>query len=167
MSISKVDSLENDDCVDVEFNFAQGEPLLGTDGGLLPGQTLMQLGEPADRVTGASIVDGRLDARPLTLDIPVSLLDSNFELNLRDGGIRVQFLEDGAATGFFTGAIHRDEITEILASSGGVDGDVIQMINNIIGLALDLEDQNGECNEMSVGLVYEAAKIYLLPDDKE
>ena len=35
VSVSKVDSLINDDCVDVAFNSAQGEPLLGTDGGLL------------------------------------------------------------------------------------------------------------------------------------
>ena len=127
----------------------------------------MQLGPPADRVEGVEIKDGRLTARPLNLDIPVSILDSNFELNLRDGGLRMDFLGDGDSTGFFTGAIHRDEITEILASSGGVDGDVVQMINNILALALDLEDANGECNEMSVGLVYTGAEIYLLPDEAE
>ena len=69
--------------------------------------------------------------------------------------------------GFFTGAIHREEITEILTSSGGIDDDVYQMVNNLLGLALDLEDQNGECNEMSVGLVYSGAEIYLLPDETE
>ena len=95
VSVSKVDSLENDDCVDVAFNFAQGDPLLGTDGGLLQGQTLMQLGAPADRVEGAAIRDGQVTARPLNLDIPVSVLDSNFELNLRDGGLRMDFLGDG------------------------------------------------------------------------
>ena len=167
VSVSKIDSRINDDCVDVEFNFVQGEPLLGTDGGILPGQTLMKLGEPAARVSGASIVNGRLDARPMDLDIPVSLLDSNFELNLRDGGVRVEFMEDGLAEGFFTGAIHREEITEILTSSGGIDDDVYQMVNNLLGLALDLEDENGECNEMSVGLVYSGAEIYLLPDETE
>ncbi|MEC7240593.1 MAG: hypothetical protein VXW32_05100 [Myxococcota bacterium] len=167
VSVSRVDSLENDSCVDVAFNFAQGDPLLGTDGGLLPGQTLMQLGPSADRVEGVEIKNGQLTARPLNVDIPVSILDSNFELNLRDGGLRMDFLGDGDASGFFTGAIHRDEITEILASSGGVDGDVVQMINTILGLALDLEDVNGECNEMSVGLVYTGAEIYLLPDETE
>lgn len=162
VSISRVDSLENDDCVDVEFGLATGEPLLGTDGGILPGQTLMRSDFPTKRVDGVAIIDGRLDARPMDLDLPVSILDANFELNMLNGGLRVQIEEDGKASGFFTGSIHQNEITEILESSNGVGGDVVELVENIIGLALDIENASGECDSMSAGLQYTAAEIYLL-----
>lgn len=167
VSVSRVDSLENDACVDVEFGVAAGEPLLGTDGGILPGQTLMRSDLPTKRVNGVAIVDGRLDARPMNLDLPVSLLDANFELNMEDGGLRMQFDDDGLASGFFTGSIHQDEVTEILESSEGVDGDVVEMVENIIGLALDIENESGECSSMSAGLQFTAAEIYLMDEPTE
>jgi hypothetical protein len=167
VSVSRVDSLKNDACVDVEFGVAAGEPLLGTDGGILPGQTLMRSGLPTKRVDGVAIVDGRLDARPMNLDLPVSLLDANFELNMENGGLRMQFEEDGVASGFFTGSIHQDEVTEILESSEGVDGDVVKMVESIIGLALDIENESGECSSMSAGLEFTAAEIYLMDDPTE
>jgi len=167
ISISRVESLENDDCVDVEFLIGTGEPLLGTDGGILPGQTLMRSDAPSDSVSGVAIVNGQLDARPLTLDIPVSILDANFELNMSNGGLRVNFEEDGLASGFFTGAIHQDEVTEILESSGGIGDDIIEMVNSIIGLALDIEDEEGQCTNMSAGLVFTAADIYLVDSPTE
>jgi hypothetical protein len=167
VSISKVDSLENDDCVDVEFLIGAGEPLLGTDGGILPGQTLMRSNLPAAKVVGAAIVNGQLDARPLDLDIPVSILDANFELNMKNGGLQLVFEEDGLAHGFFTGTIHQDEVTEILESSPGIGNDIIDMVNNIIGLALDVEDEEGQCTSMSAGLVFSAAEIYLVDAPKE
>lgn len=167
VSISRVDSLENDDCVDVEFLIGAGDPLLGTDGGILPGQTLMRSNAPSDSVSGVAIVDGQLDARPLSLDIPVSILDANFELNMQNGGLRVNFEEDGLASGFFTGTIHQDEVTEILESSGGIGGDIIDMVNSIIGLALDIEDEDGQCQNMSAGLVFTAADIYLVDGPME
>ena len=162
VEIQGVDSLVDDDCVDVTFLQAEGEPLLGTDGGLLAGQTLLRADLPESTVRSVQIVNGVLDARPLNLDVPVSLLDANFELNMRDGGLQLRFAEDGAAEGFFTGGLHQEEITEILNSSGGVDSDVADLVNSILGLGLDLEDENGQCAKMSAGLEFQAAAIYLV-----
>jgi hypothetical protein len=167
VALSNVDSLKNDDCVDVELVIGAGEPLLGTDGGILAGQTLMRSDFPPERVEGVAIVDGRLDARPMTLDLPVSILDATFELNMLEGGLRIEFQEDGAATGFFTGSIHQDEVTEILESSDGVGNGIIQMVESIIGLALDMEDEQGVCSSMSAGLEFTASEIYLVDSAKE
>jgi len=167
VEITGVNSLLNDDCVDVTFLQAKGEPLLGTDGGLLAGQTLLKADLPQSTVEGVAIVDGQLDARPMDLDVPVSLLDANFELNMRDGGLQLRFDEDGVAAGFFTGSIHREEITEILNSSGGVDSDVADLVNSILGLGLDIEDETGQCAKMSAGLEFNASEIYLADEAGE
>jgi hypothetical protein len=103
----------------------------------------------------------------MTLDLPVSILDATFELNMLEGGLRIEFQEDGAATGFFTGSIHQDEVTEILESSDGVGNGIIQMVESIIGLALDMEDEQGVCSSMSAGLEFTASEIYLVDSAKE
>ena len=162
VTLSHVDDMRNDDCIDVSFSLGDGEPLLGTDGGILAGQTLGVADIPGSTVTGVAIVEGRVDARPLSLDIPVSILDANFELNMKNGGLRLNLSEDGGATGFFTGTVHQDEILEILTSSGGIDSDVYDLVTSILGLALDFEDEEGQCSEMSAALSYTAANIYLV-----
>ena len=64
VQLSRVDDLYEDDCVDVEFFQAYGEPLLGTDGGVLPGQTLLRNPDtPTGFIEGMSIDCGVLDAR--------------------------------------------------------------------------------------------------------
>ena len=162
LEISRLDDLENDECVDVEFFQATGEPLLGTDGGILPGQTLARNPDtPTASMEGATLVEGRLDVFPMDIDLPVSILDAVFELNLLWGGVRLDMGEDGLHSGFFTGAIDRSEVDEILNSSPGVGQDVVDMVEGMLGLALDIQDDQGSCELMSAGLVFEAAEIFL------
>ena len=166
LEISNVDDLENDSCVDTKFLQAMGEPLLGTQGGILPGQTLLRNPDtPESSVNGLSIVDGRLDVRPLNLDIPLSILDATFEINMTRGGIQVNMGEDGFHSGFFTGALAQSEIFEILYSSNGIDDDIQALVEGVLPLFQDLESMDGEeCAEMSVGLEFEAVEIFLMDE---
>ena len=162
LEISRLDDIANDECVDVEFFQATGEPLLGTDGGILPGQTLARNPDtPTASMEGATLVDGRLDVFPMDIDLPVSVLDAVFELNLLWGGVRLEMGEDGLHSGFFTGAIDRTEVYEILNASPGVGEDVVEMVEGMLGIALDIQDEQGSCELMSSGLVFEAAEIFL------
>ena len=61
IEIEGVDSLVDDDCVNVTFLQAEGEPLLGTDGGLLAGQTLLRADLPESSALEMRIENGVLD----------------------------------------------------------------------------------------------------------
>jgi hypothetical protein len=162
VEITRVDDLQNDSCVDVEFFQATGDPLLGTDGGILPGQTLIRdTSKPTSSITGMSIVDGVLDAFPMNLDLPLSILDAEFEFNLTDGGLQIQFGEDGLHTGFFAGVAEADEIYEIAYSSDGIDDTIQGLIEQIVPLAQDVKNDQGECANLSAGLEFEAGEIFL------
>jgi len=163
VEISRVDDLYNDDCVDVEFFQAYGDPLLGTDGGILPGQTLTRNPDtPSTTIEGVAIDCGVLEAQPMDIDLPLGVLDAFFELNYTDGGIQLNFGEDGHHTGFFTGAAAEEEVYEILYSSDGIDGDIQNLVETLLGLALDIDrDGDGTCEELSGGFEFEAGEIFI------
>jgi len=60
------------------------------------------------------------------------------------------------------GALHQDEFAEILESSPGVDNDVVELLDDILALALDIQDDSGQCNSISAGVIYSGAEIYLM-----
>ena len=100
IELSRIDDPYDDDCVDVEFFQAYGEPLLGTDGGVLAGQTLLRNPDtPTSKIEGMALDCGTLEARPMNLDLPLGILDAFFELNMTDGGLRLDMGEDGIHSG--------------------------------------------------------------------
>ena len=163
VEISRLDDLYEDDCVDVEFFQAYGEPLLGTDGGVLPGQTLMRNPDtPSSKIEGMSIECGVLEAKPMDIDLPLGVLDAFFELNFTDGGLQVNFGEDGIHSGFFTGAAAKDEIFEILYSSDGIDDDIRNLVEGLLDYALDIDsDGDGTCDELSGGFEFQAGDVFI------
>ena len=62
---------------------------------------------------------------------PLGVLDAS-ELNFTDGGLQVNFGEDGIHSGFFTGAAAKDEIFEILYSSNGIDDDIRTLVEGLL-----------------------------------
>ena len=163
VEISRIEDLYNDDCVDVEFFQAYGEPLLGTDGGILPGQTLMRNPDtPSTKIEGVSIDCGVMQARPMDIDLPLGVLDAFFELNYTDGGIQLNMGEDGMHSGFFTGSAAKEEIFEILYSSDGIDGDIQNLVEGLLDYALDIDpDGDGTCDELSGGFEFQAGEVFI------
>jgi hypothetical protein len=163
VELSRVDDPYDDDCVDVEFFQAYGDPLLGTDGGILSGQTLMRNPDtPTSKVEGMSIDCGVVEAYPMDIDLPLSILDASFELNLTRGGIQLNLGEDGFHSGFFTGSAAKGEITEIVYSSNGIDDDLVALVEGLLDTTLDMDpDAAGDCTELSAGLEFEAGEIYI------
>jgi hypothetical protein len=163
IELSRVDDPYDDDCVDVEFFQAYGEPLLGTDGGVLAGQTLLRNPDtPTSKIEGATLDCGTLEARPMNLDLPLGILDAFFELNMTDGGLRLDLGEDGIHSGFFTGSLLKEEVLEILYSSDGIDDDIRTLVEGLLDTTLDMDpDGDGVCTELSAGLEFQAGEIFI------
>ena len=164
VELSRIDDPYEDDCVDVEFFQAFGEPLLGTDGGILAGQSLQRNPDtPSSFLKGASLECGVLEAKPMDIDLPLGILDAFFELNLTDGGIRIEMGEDGIHSGFFTGSLAKEEVLEILYSSDGIDGTLQDLVSGILDATLDMDpDKDGICTELSAGLQFDAGEIFIV-----
>jgi hypothetical protein len=164
VELSRVDDPYEDDCVDVEFFQAYGEPLLGTDGGILPGQSLQRNPDtPSTMLEGVALDCGVLEARPMDIDLPLGILDAFFELNMTEGGIRIEMGEDGIHSGFFTGSLAKEEVLEILNSSDGIDDTIQELVKGLLDTTLDMDpDQDGTCTELSAGLEFQSGEIFIV-----
>ena len=164
ISLTGVDDIEDDPCLDLEVNRAEGSPLLGSDGKLLDHQSFEINPELfSDTVEHTALTDGRVTARPLTMNMPINVLSESLMFNMHNGGIAMNLDADGTASGFFGGAIPLDTLFS------AVDFDQIEGSEFFMGLlagAADLEpDENGECQAMSVAFEFHAQPAFIMAND--
>ena len=83
-----------------------GQPLLGTDGEMLWGQTLARDEQFTDvEFEGVSLEAGSVSGSPLTFVLPVQVLDAAIDFPLRDGAFRVDVHADGSISGVVAGGL--------------------------------------------------------------
>ena len=78
--LSGVDDRLNDDDITVRLRFGTGQPLLGTDGLLLSGQTFHINPESPDREVKAKIVDGKVLTETFEAVLPIVVFEVGYEL---------------------------------------------------------------------------------------
>ena len=163
--LTGVDDLENDDCVGMAMRRATGEPLLGTDGEFLAGQTLDLDPDFADvELDEQQLVAGSAAGRPFYLDLPVQVLNASLEFHLEDGGMRIDLHEDGSASGVFAGGLDTAELIAV-ASEEGIDESVVGVLSGLLAGVADLNpDENGDCQAISVTLSFTATPVYIYED---
>lgn len=163
LQLTGLDDLEEDACVTAEVGLADGDPLLGSDGQLLDGQTLSR-GDPTtwtEPIQGA-VEDGVLTLSPLTATVKLRVITADIDLTLRDGMLRAEFdPETGLATGYFGGGFSTAELADNLEGQG-VDPALMDLLVNGLPLMADLKDDAGLCTLMSVTFTFEAAPIFLM-----
>ncbi|MDG1478835.1 MAG: hypothetical protein P8R54_04555 [Myxococcota bacterium] len=163
VQLDGVDSLENDDCVDVSITGGLGDPLRGPNGQILSGQTFERDPEAAvSQLKGAAIVDGVLQGGPIALALPFQFLDADVIFSLQGGLIRLELDPDGAHTGMVGGGTPTEEISA-LAHNTGIDETVEAVLDTLLSYNADLApDETDACAEISVTLEFEAASAFFL-----
>ncbi|MFT4978696.1 MAG: hypothetical protein ACI8S6_004606 [Myxococcota bacterium] len=165
--VSGVESWENDDCVSAAFYRGFGAPMLTTSGEVLPDQTLeLDPFFPAQYFPEVAIVDGSVEGRPLSADMPMQILDAELSFALRDGGIRLTIREDGTASGVLAGGIEVAYLLKLLAEQGtGIDDALEALIVSLLPVMADLApDDQGECAQLSVTFLFEAVPVFVYED---
>jgi hypothetical protein len=165
MELTGVDSLVDDDCVDFTMLRAAGAPMLSTAGTLLHGQTLAVDPdiEPFG-VQGASIRDGVMVAGPVELDLPLTVLGVELLFQLKGGAVRVEFHEDGTASGYFGGGVDVEYVLEV-ARTEAVDDTVVELMDGLLSGVTDLApDESGDCTQVSIAMEFQGVGAYLLDD---
>jgi len=167
VSMADVDDPMDDDCVELSIGRATGEPMLGTDGTFLAGQTMTR----DDSFSGVTFADlsveaGSVQGRPLTTTIPVQVLNAALEFTVLDGALRLDQHGDGFASGVFGGGI---DIATVLAvaQEEGIEQEVGDILESVLYLVADLAPgPDGECEQLSMTFEYTATPVYLFESEE-
>lgn len=127
-----------------------GTPLLGTDGNLLPGQTLEMHETPwMGGNRGGSLHNRRLQTGPFELRLPARIFGIEYEINLVDAHMDLVFSEDATmVTGYVGGSFSVDDIHTIADTI--VIGELGDLINLVIPPMADIRSpKTGECDRIS------------------
>jgi hypothetical protein len=163
--VAGMDDPVDDACVGLALRKAVGQPLLGTDGEMLWGQTLELDTSFEDVEFSAVPLDaGSVTGRPVTFVLPVQILDAAIEFPLRNGAFRVDVLEDGSITGAVAGGLNVAEIVETVEEQG-INENLKALLRSALYAAADLEpDETGSCTSVSITLAFTAVPIYVFGD---
>ena len=113
-------------------------------------------GEPVVLAEGA-IVNGRLDVGPIPLDLSITLEGTTVTLNVEDAQIEADLASDGASLsgGVIGGALDIDEtVASLSAAIPELPEELVRSV--LTGQADLLPDEAGDCQSVSVGLVFGA-----------
>ncbi|MEM9195200.1 MAG: hypothetical protein AAGF12_38865, partial [Myxococcota bacterium] len=98
---------ENDSCVGLSVQRGVGQPLLGTDGALLPFQTFgVNPDAGTSRAPNARLENGALLTEPFLLSLGLDIQSVAFDFNLYDAKVQLTMAEEGRIEGFFGGALN-------------------------------------------------------------
>jgi hypothetical protein len=166
IEINGIQDWQNDECVSVGIYRGRGIPLVGTEGTLLDGQTFERAYDlPYSTITNIEITDGKLDALPLSIELPVQVLDEFLELEMNDGGLHIELDSSGGAFGFFGGAIPIQILNNIVSLP---DVNLPEAVITLLGAAADLfPDEGGTCQSISMAFEYAAIPAHFYPQDQQ
>ncbi|MFT5683654.1 MAG: hypothetical protein ACI8RZ_004586 [Myxococcota bacterium] len=157
--LNDLDSRSDDDCVGLTLQEGGGEPLLGTDGAILPDQTFSRDTESFyASVSGVALVDGRIDAGPVDVSLPVTILGVDILFNINDAGVRIEPQEDGTFTGFINGGTSIDYIIQV-AQKENVDEALASLLESLLTITADLGE---DCDQISLTIEFEAVPAYFI-----
>ena len=151
----------DDACVDLRVQGAVGEPLVGADGIPLPGQTFdPDLSTNPSVLTDLNMLDGQIEGGPVDMSLPFFFLDADVVFQITDGRIRMTQDAEGNWTGVLGGGLPTQALSD-LAHNTGIGEEVEQLLDSLLGLVADLNpDENGECQDISVTLEFEAVPAF-------
>jgi hypothetical protein len=140
-------------------------PLVGTDGYLLPGQTLAIEDATALTPVGASHdAQGRYTATGFSFDLDVQIFDADIHLPISNGAARVWRAEDGRYVGSIGGGFPYASVLEALLETN-IDAGLKELLPTVLEAAADLDlDGDGVCESISVTLEVELVRVWLYPD---
>ena len=168
LQVDGVDDLENDDEVTVMVRTGAGEPLLGTDGKLLSGQTFHLHEETPDSFAQtAYIEDGVLHAGPFDARLPVVVLGMQYELTFYGTLLRAKWTYDGGLQeGLLGGAATLDDLYGIGETAAADDKSVLPAIKAVVEGAGDLApDDEGNCQRVSAAMAFTGVSAFYFPDE--
>lgn len=164
LELEGLDDPVDDDCVTLVLGRAAGAPMLGTNGRLLPGQTLdRDLEVPALRIPDVRVVDGVFEA-PFSIVLPVTIFEIDLAFELLDGRIRGTIEPDGTVHGEFGGGVDIDYLLQITLEEN-VDSGLHDILEALLTQWADLApDGTGQCRQVSITFTYTSTEVFFFDE---
>lgn len=163
LEILGLDDLQNDDCIELVLGRAGGVPMVGTDGRLLPGQTLERTDVPPVHIPGVALVDGTFEA-PFEIVLPVTIFEVDLEFELVDGRIRGVVDPDGTVHGVFAGGVDIEYLLQI-ALEENVDSQLHGILSALLYTWADLAPgPTATCEQVSITFDYTSSEMFFFDD---
>lgn len=150
-----------------QLRFRRGDdtPLLGTDGRLLPGQTLGLHADPNLGLAPSSSVTGEVvEATGFDVRIPAVIFTTLYVLDFKDARVRYEVDSDGAVRGMLGGGLELEQIFDIIRTADAMINPN-SSIENLVGEELrtlgDLLDDQGRCQRISATVTFEAVPAFV------
>lgn len=158
-----VDDLSADDDVTFRLFRVQLDPDIGTFGLISPSQTYyFDYDAPISEAQGVSIVDGRVTAGPVRLDLPINILELDIILPLEDALMQFTIAEDGTFSGIFSGAIYLPDVIDALLNTPAAEE--TRLVAPFFEAYADMDPVDGQCQRMSATFGFEGTTAYVVRD---
>ena len=161
--LAGVDDLRNDD--DVTFNLYRAilDPDVGTFGLISPSQTFyFDYDTPVSTAENVAIVDGRVIAGPVRLDLPINILELNIIMPLENAFVRFDIAEDGTFVGIMAGGIHVPTVIEALLDTPAAQE--TELVAPFFENNADMQRVDGECQVISATFGFEGTTAFVVRD---
>lgn len=164
LNVDGAESVQDDECVDLTVELANGKPTLGTDGVIEAYQTFDfdTQGEISHAISG-KIEDRELTIGPFELAIPIAIFDVAFTVHVHRALIRFAVdAEDGTLkSGYVGGGIVPQEIIDGVNEGAGV-AQYTPLLSIVLNQSADLEpDADGVCQQISIALAITAVEAFV------
>jgi len=163
VAMDGVDDPRDDDCVTLTFYRVVGVPFVGSDLRIDADQTFdVDRAHPPARVP-ARIRGGVIETDVFELPFPVAALDARFTLDLHGARVRARLGADGSLSGVVGGGIVVQTFGEKIQRFG-IGAELQRIFLTTLRLMADLApDAGGTCQQISVGLRFEARPAFVNP----
>ncbi len=162
IGLDGVDDRRNDDCVRLRISRGTGQPAVGGDGLLLPGQTFdpdPSLDESI--VECATIEDGVLRGSPFSLRLELNIFDEYIDLTLLESVLEMELLPEYGYVGRMGGGVDIQEVKDNVATLDGIGDELPVLMETVLDLNADLApDPLGNCTRLSVAFAFSAAPAF-------
>ena len=163
IELEDVQDLHQDESVTLNVFRGVSRPEIGTNGLITPDQSFnYDYDSPISTVEGVSIQDGVLEAGPVEIKVPLSILDLQIIANIARGRIRLNIAEDGSYHGFISGALNVPDTLAALLDTGAASE--ARLVQPIFEQNADLEPIDGVCTYMSLSLGFEGTRAFVIRD---
>jgi len=169
IGLDGVDDRRNDDCVRLRISRGTGEPAVGADGFILPGQTFdpdPSLDESI--VECATIEDGVLRGSPFSMRLELNIFDEYIDLTLVESVLEMELLPEYGYVGRMGGGVAIQEVKDNVATLDGIGDELPVLMETVLDVNADLvPDTAGNCTQLSVAFHFSAATAFFFREAAE
>lgn len=169
VEIADIDDWQNDDSATMHVFLLEGSVDVGNNGVLEPNRSYWPRDYPSGNVADGRIEDGVFRVEGLEFTIPIQILGIDLDFEVNDG--KAVLALDETNYGFFgdvAGGVPLEVMNEladdVVEASGG-DVGLGELVRTAFSGKADLKpDDNGDCQQLSVGMEFEGVRAFIVPE---